>query len=181
MKTKNMILCALFAAILCVFCVITIPIGPVPVTLATFGIMLTAIILGSKKSAVSILVYILLGAVGLPVFSGFKGGVQVLFGPTGGYLWSYVFMALFIGFLISKLPENKYLAMLKIFIAALGGMVICYALGTAQFMLVQRTDVIKALSLCVIPFIPLDIVKAVIASYVGFTVKKQLIKTGILE
>ena len=86
MKTKTIVICAIFAALMCVFSVITVPTGIIPVTLGTLGIMLTAVILGSKKGAVSVAVFILLGIVGLPVFSGFKGGIQVIFGPTGGYI-----------------------------------------------------------------------------------------------
>lgn len=181
MKTKTIVLCALFAALMCVFSVITIPTGIVPITLGTFGIMLTAVILGAKKGAVSVAVFILLGAVGLPVFSGFKGGVQVLFGPTGGYIWSYIFMAVIIGLFASKLPERKWLAVVKLFLGCLAGIVVCYALGTAQFMAVQKMGLVKSLSACVIPFIPFDILKAAVASYVGFTVRKALIRAGFIE
>ncbi len=179
MKTKNITLCALFTAVMCVLCVITIPIGPVPVTLGTLGIMLTAVILGHKRGTVSVLVYILLGAVGLPVFSGFKGGFQVLIGPTGGYIWSYIIMAFLIGFAARTLPKNKWTAMLKIFVACIAGIAVCYALGTVQFMLVQKTSLTQSLMLCVVPFIPFDAVKAVIAVYLGYTVRKTLEKAGL--
>ena len=86
MKTKTIAVCAIFAAIMCVFSVITVPIGPVPVTLGFFGVMITSVILGARRGAVSVAVFILMGAVGLPVFSGFKGGFEVLLGPTGGCL-----------------------------------------------------------------------------------------------
>ncbi|MCD8181655.1 MAG: biotin transporter BioY [Firmicutes bacterium] len=181
MKTKSMTLCAVFAAVMCVFCVITIPIGPVPVTLGVFAVLLTAVILGPKLGAISVLVYILLGAVGLPVFSGFKGGFQILLGPTGGYIWSYILMALLIGFLTITLPDNKWLAMLKIFTACLAGIIVCYALGTVQFMLVQKTGLTESLGLCVIPFIPFDIGKAAAASYLGFTVKNALVKSNFID
>jgi biotin transport system substrate-specific component len=181
MKTKTMVICAVFAAIICIFSVMTIPIGPVPISMGIFGIMLAAIILGSKRGTVSVAVYILLGAVGLPIFSGFKGGFQVLFGPTGGYIWSYILVALFIGIMVKKLPQNKILALVKIFIVCLIGIIICYAAGTVQFMAVQQTDLAKALTLCVIPFIPFDIIKAAIAAYLGYIIRKALIKSNFLE
>lgn len=182
MKTKTMVLCAIFAAIMCVFCVMTIPIGPVPVSMATFAVTLTAIILGAKKGTISIIVYILIGAVGLPVFSGFKGGFQVLLGPTGGYIWSYILMTLFIGTFTSKPASNKIITLIKTFVVSLIGiLVICYGVGTIQFMIVQKTGLAQALTLCVIPFIPFDIIKAAAASYLGYIIQKALKKSNFLE
>ncbi|MGN0150014.1 MAG: biotin transporter BioY [Clostridia bacterium] len=181
MNTKSMVLCAIFSAIICVFSVMTIPIGAVPITLGTFGIMLTAVILGAKKGALSTAVFILLGAIGLPVFSGFKGGFHVLLGPTGGYIWSYIPMTLIIGLIIKKLPEKKFAAMAKIFISCLIGIAVCYAAGTAQFMAVQQVDLIKALTACVLPFIAFDIIKALIATYAGYLVSSALKKSGYLK
>lgn len=181
MKTKTIVICAIFAALMCVFSVITVPTGIIPITLGTLGIMLTAVILGSKKGAVSVAVFILLGIVGLPVFSGFKGGIQVIFGPTGGYIWSYIPMAVIIGLFSAKLPEQKAVAMLKMFAGCIVGMIICYALGTVQFMIVQKMGLIKSLSACVIPFIPFDIAKAVLASYLGFTIRAALQKARLLD
>ena len=174
MKTKTITVCALFAAILCVFSMITIPTGIVPVTLGFLGVFLVAVILGPKKGTVSVAVFILLGIIGLPVFSNLRGGFQVLLGPTGGYIWSYIFMALFIGILTTKMPQNKWLAMLKIFFVCLGGAVIGYALGTIQFVFVQKVNLSGALLSCVIPFIPFDIAKSLIAAYLGYTLKKAL-------
>ncbi|MCI8405354.1 MAG: biotin transporter BioY [Clostridia bacterium] len=182
MKTKTMVICAVFAAVMCVFCVMTIPIGPVPISMATFIVTLTAIILGPKKGTVSVLIYILLGAVGLPVFSGFKGGIQILFGPTGGYIWSYIFMTLFIGALTQKYGTNKIITLIRIFIISLIGIIIiCYGIGTIQFMAVQKVDFAKAFAACAAPFIVFDIIKAAVASYLGYVVRKALIKSNFLE
>ncbi len=181
MKAKTIAVCAVFAAIMCVFSVITVPIGPVPVTLGFLGVMVTAVILGAKRGALSVAVFILLGAVGLPVFSGFKGGFQVLLGPTGGYIWSYVPMALLIGFASAKNPKNKWLAMLKIFLVCIGAALLGYAVGTLQFMLVQKTSFAQALMICVVPFIPFDIAKAAAAVYLGYTVKAALKRSGALD
>ncbi len=180
MKTKSMIACALFAAIISIFAVMTIPIGIVPITMGLFGIMLTGIVLGYKNGIISVVIYLLIGIVGLPVFSNFRTGIQTLAGPTGGYLWSYIIMVWIIGVLTVKLPKNKWLAWLKIFAACLMGIVVSYAAGTIQFMLVQRVDLIKALTLCVIPFIPFDILKAIIATYVGSLISKTLRRANLL-
>lgn len=176
MKTKSMVICAVFSAILCIFCVLTVPIGAVPVSLATFAVMLTAIILGPKKSSISVIIYILLGSVGLPVFSGFRGGFQVLVGPTGGYIWSYIFMALLIGGVTEKCVNSKPIAL----VGCIFGTVICYIFGTVQFVLVQNTSFISALSVCVLPFIPFDIIKAVLAVFIGAAVKSRLRKAKLL-
>lgn len=181
MKTKTIVLCAIFAALMCVFSVITIPTGIIPVTLGLFGIMLTAVILGAKKGTISVAVFILLGVVGFPVFSGFKGGVQVLFGPTGGYIWGYIPMAIVIGLFASGLSERKWKAVLKLFLGCIAGTLVCYALGTVQFMALQKMGLVKSLSACVIPFIPFDLVKAALASYVGYTVRKALSRAGFIE
>ena len=179
MKTKTMILCAIFAAILCVFSVMTIPIGPVPISMGLFGIMIAAGILGLKRGTIAVAVFILIGAVGVPVFTGFRGGIAPLAGPTGGYIWGYVPMTALIGLLTLKTPQSKWLTMLRYFLAFLAGAALCYAMGTVQFMLVQDTDFAAALGICVIPFIPFDIAKALAASYISYAVRRALTKAGI--
>lgn len=180
MKTKSMILCAIFAAIISIFAVMTIPIGIVPITMGFFGIMLTGVVLGHKKGVIAVVIYLLLGIIGLPVFSNFKAGIQVIAGPTGGYLWSYIIMVWIIGILTRKLPQNQWLSLLKIFTACIVGIIVSYATGTVQFMFVQKTDLAKALTLCVIPFIPFDIVKAIIATYAGSLIAKTLKRAKLL-
>ena len=180
MNTKTMIICAIFAAVLCVFSVMTIPISPVPISMGIFGIMLTASILGAKKGSIAVIIYILLGAIGLPVFSGFKGGIQVLAGPTGGYIWSYIFMAIIIGLLTAKLATKPILAMVQIFGACVLGTAVCYFFGTVQFMLVQNMGLIKSLSLCVFPFVAFDLLKAVVCAYLAYTIRKALLKANLL-
>lgn len=181
MKTKDLVLCAIFAAIMCVLAVITIPIGPVPITLGFLGVMLTAAVLGTKKGAITILVYLLIGSVGLPVFSVFKGGFGVLLGPTGGYAWSYIIMGLIIGVLTKKLPSDKRLAALQIFISCIIGGVVSYAAGTIQFMTVMKTGLYEAIALCVIPFIPFDIGKALAAALLTTALSERLQKAGFTK
>ncbi len=181
MKTKTMAVCGVFAAVLCVFSVMTVPIGSVPITMGLFGIMLAGATLGAGKGAVSVSVFILLGAVGLPVFSGFKGGVTVLAEPTGGYIWSYIPAVVLIGLICKYECKRKITATVRTFSACLAGTVLCYAFGTAQFMLIQKTDFVKSLSLCVIPFIPFDIAKSAAAAYLSVPLRRALKKSGAMD
>ena len=102
-STRRMVFCALFAAVIAVFAQIQIPMAPVPVSLATFGVMMCGLLLGWKWGAVTVTVYILLGVVGVPVFAGFKGGAAVLMGPTGGYILGYLPYAVLAGLPVTKM------------------------------------------------------------------------------
>ncbi len=174
LTTKTMTQCAIFSAFISLMSVITVPIGIIPVTLGLFGVMLAAVILGCKRSVISVIVYILIGAIGIPVFSGFKGGVQVLAGPTGGYITSYILAAALIGFVSDRVKGNGILAAAVLFIASCLGTVICYTLGTLQFMLISGNDFHTAVAKCVTIFIPVDIFKAMMAALIGTAVKKRL-------
>jgi biotin transport system substrate-specific component len=167
MKTKTMILCALFAALTAVCSMISIPLPftPVPINLATLSVFLAGGLLGSKSGAVSQIVYVILGAVGLPVFHSFTGGFAVLAGPTGGYLIGYVATAWLIGFMIEKLGQGFF----KNMISMITGLAICYILGTLWFMYLTSTGLAAALMLCVIPFLIGDAIKIIAGS---FLVKK---------
>lgn len=180
MKTRDMIICAIFAAVLCIFSVMTIPIALVPFSMAVFGILLTSYVLGAKRSIIAVVVFILLGAIGLPVFSGFRGGVSVLAGPTGGYITAYIFTAWFVGYFTSKLPIQKIKHMTLSILIMFVGVAICYLLGTVQFMFVQKTSFAAALTMCVYPFIIADIIKCVMATVIGYILRRTLSKTGLL-
>ena len=174
-NVKDTILCALFAAVCCVCSIITIPIGAVPITLSTFGIMVTALILGLKRGEISAAVFILLGAVGLPVFSGMNGGFGVLAGPTGGYIYSYLLMVPLIA-LFSKNLKKSVKKIAWAFLGCVLAIIICYFIGTVHFMIVMSAKgsnigIFSALSLCVLPFIPFDLLKAVIAIIVAIRLK----------
>ncbi len=177
-KTYFLAECALMAAILCVFSPITIPIGPIPITLGTFAVMLTGIILGWKKGFVSVLVFLLIGLCGIPVFSSGRGGFPAIVGPTGGYIWSYLLMVPIIGLITARLKDNGFPSCLITIGACIIGMAVCYALGTLQFMNIAKYDLNKALAVCVVPFIPFDFLKVVIASMLGLNVKLKLKKAG---
>ena len=106
-NTYQLTATALMAAVLCALASMSITIGIVPISLATFVIYLDAYILGSRMATVSTFIYLLLGLVGLPVYSGFSSGPAKLFGPTGGYLFGYLFLAFISGWFIERFPKNK--------------------------------------------------------------------------
>jgi biotin transport system substrate-specific component len=157
MKTKMMILCALFAALTAVCSMISIPLPftPVPINLATLSVFLAGGLLGSKYGFLSQLVYVILGAVGLPVFHNFSGGLGIITGPTGGYIIGYAAAAWLIGFLAEKLGREFY----KNIIGMTAGLAVCYGLGTLWFMVLTSTGFAAALIMCVVPFLIGDAVK----------------------
>ena len=159
-QTRNLVLCALFAALTAVFSQIAIPIEPVPINLATLSVFLAGGLLGAKYGALSQVVYVLLGAVGAPVFQGFRGGIQALAGPTGGYIIGYIFAALVTGLLLQKLGRSFLSAILS----CAAGLAVCYALGTAWYVFQAQAELLPALGLCVVPFLPGDAVKILAAA-----------------
>ena len=168
MKTKRICMIGIFAALMAVCAWITIP-GPVPFTLQTFAVFLAILSLGGRDGFISILVYILLGAVGLPVFSGFRGGVGVLLASTGGYLVGFLLAAL-----LMMLFEKKGLT--ARILSAAGAMVTYFAFGTAWYAVVYTAGG-KAFSLtavlmaCVVPFVLPDILKIALAFVIAKRIK----------
>jgi biotin transport system substrate-specific component len=165
-RTQLYILCGVFAAMTSVCAVIALPLPftPVPVSLATLGALLAGGILGPKFGALSQVVYILLGAIGLPVFAGFTAGVGVLAGPTGGYIIGYIAIACVVGLLSGRMKSAGVRAMGVLAVAMVLGMCACYALGTLWFMYLTNTPLLAALGMCVFPFIPGDALKIVVAA-----------------
>ncbi len=173
-STFDMVLMALFAAVTCVLAPLSVPVGPVPISLTNLVIYISMYVLGWKKGTLTYIVYLLLGLVGLPVFSGFEGGVGKLAGPTGGYLVGFIFMAIICGLTVEIFDKNKWLHRILNLVAMIVGTAVAYALGTVWFCLSTGTGVAAALVLCVFPFIIGDLVKMVIALCVGPTLRKQL-------
>ena len=179
LKTIDLVLIGAFAALMAICAWITIP-GTVPFTLQTFGVFLTFYLLGGKRGTLAVLIYILLGAVGLPVFSGFKGGVGVLIGTTGGYIIGFLFSALVMWALnkpLLKLEGRNRIAGLAVpFGEMLMGLVVCYAFGTVWFLIVYTqtkgtVSLATCLSWCVIPFIIPDMIKMTLAILLGYRLK----------
>ena len=174
LTTREIILCGLFAALVSIFAQISIPLPftTVPLTLQIFGIAITGLILGSKCAFISTLIYLILGGIGVPVFSQFSAGIGVLFGPTGGYLLAYPLMAFIIGYIKEKSNSGILTA-----ISMIIGLAVVYALGTVMFSLVTGNTIINSLLYCVVPFVAVDLLKLVLAYIIGETVSKRLYST----
>lgn len=174
MKDKKMLFtmtrCALMAALMCALCPVSVPIGPIPISLSILIILLTVMILGTRDALISYTVYLLLGAVGMPVFSGFQGGLAKLAGPTGGYLVGFLPMILIGGIFLKKSNRNILWTMVGMVI----GIAVDYLLGTAWFVFQTGSTVSHALDVCVYPFIPFDLGKLVIAVLLGNVIHKAL-------
>lgn len=170
LSVKDITLIALMAAVICVLGPITIPIGPVPLSFANLAIYLTVILLGWKKGTISVLIYLLIGLVGLPVFSNFSGGVGKLFGPTGGYLLGYLFVAMVGGLFTEKFAGKKYMYMLGMVL----GTMCMYTAGTIWLAYQGNLSFAAALWAGVIPFIPGDMIKIIIAVLAGMQIKKRI-------
>lgn len=170
MSTKNLVLCALMAALLCVLAPLAIPLsGGVPLSLATFAVMLAGTLIDHKLAALSALIYLLIGSMGLPVFSNYTAGLSVLVGPTGGYLIGYIPLAYCTGLFI-----QKEFSITKLIAGILLGTLILYGLGTMWFVFVTQTSFVAALSLCVFPFIPGDGLKILLVCLLGPTLRKRI-------
>ena len=176
-RTKEMVLAALMAAVICVIAPISLllPISPVPISMATLTIYITVYVLGMKRGTISCMIYLFIGLVGLPVFSSFTGGAGKLFGPTGGYLSGFVFMTIICGFFIEKYPAKRRMQLVGMLLGTLA----CYLFGTIWLAYQANMDFYAALLAGVIPFIPGDLVKMGIALGVGPVVRKQLKRTGL--
>jgi len=169
LKTIDLVYIGLCAALITICSWLAIPLT-VPITLQTLAVCLVAGIFGTKKGTLSVLIYILLGAVGVPVFSGFKGGIGVLFGATGGYILGFIFTTVIVG-LVSDKTEKLWAIALSMFV----GVLVCYTFGTAWFAYIYAKNntpqsLATILGWCVFPFILPDIIKIAIAA--GLT--KQL-------
>ena len=172
LKIQELVLAALMTAVLAVLSPISIPIGPVPISLGTFAVCLSVTILGKNLGTVSYLTYLLLGLTGLPVFSNYEGGLAKLLGPTGGYLIGMLFLSLLGGFGVdcfAKKPILQYLFFLL-------GILLCYIMGTLWLSKVLYLGFMKALSVGVLPFIGPDCIKVFLALVLGRKVKAILMK-----
>jgi len=157
---KSFILCALFAALSAALSQIMIPIGPVPITLTHISVFLAGGLLGAKHGAVSQSIFVLLGAVGLPVFAGFTGGIGIVTGYTGGFILGYVLCAFAVGLLCESLGRSTGVLVLAMII----GMAVTYLPGILWFMYLTNTGLAPALMTCVIPFLPGDAVKIALSA-----------------
>lgn len=148
---------------------IPMPIG-VPFTMQTFAVTLTAIILGSRKGMTAMIVYLLLGTFGVPVFSNFSGGAYHLLGSMGGFLLSFPMMAWVIGWGIEhKCKKGMFVSMLIL------GTALNLFVGSVYYSFLMKTSLASAIVICMIPFLPLAVIKAVAAAMLGIKLRKRLI------
>ncbi len=156
---------------------LSVPIGAIPISLTNLVICFSAWLLGPKFGTLSVAVYLALGAVGLPVFSGYGAGLAKLAGPTGGYLVGYLLMAFIGGLFIEKSNGSPVVSGIGLVL----GDAACYVLGTAWFVFQMQCDLGYALAVCVYPFIALDLGKIVVSCIVGALMRKRLIQAGVLK
>lgn len=174
MKTNDLTLTAAMAALICVAGPLTVAIGPVPLSLASFAVYLAGAILGWKRGSLAVAVYLLIGLAGVPVFSGFSGGVQKLFGVTGGYLIGYVACALITGLFSGEPRVKKPRPAWMMAAGMVLGTAVLYAVGTAWFMAQTGNALAAALGMCVLPFLAGDAVKIAAASVIAVPVRRTL-------
>ena len=162
MKVKNMALCGLFTAVLAICAWISVPLGDSVITLQTFGVFLTLGLLGGKRGTVTVFVYLLLGAVGAPVFSGFRGGLGAVLGTTGGYIFGFMLTALIYWSItaIKDTPHTRLFAMVL-------GLLLCYGCGSCwyltQYLSANTVSFHAVLLKCVLPYLIPDSIKLALA------------------
>lgn len=173
-KTYDMAYIAIFAVLMAICSWISIPMA-VPFTLQTFGVFMAVGVLGGKRGSLAVLIYILLGAIGVPVFAGFSGGIGVILNTTGGYIVGFLFSALVMWGMEALLGRKPVIQISSMVL----GLIVCYALGTAWFMVVyaRNTGAVglgTVLGWCVIPFIIPDLVKIALAFVLSRKIRKYV-------
>ena len=173
-KTYDMAYIAIFAVLMAICSWISIPMA-VPFTLQTFGVFMAVGVFGGKRGSLAVLIYILLGAIGVPVFAGFSGGIGVILNTTGGYIVGFLFSALVMWGMEALLGRKPVIQIISMVV----GLIVCYALGTAWFMVVyaRNTGAVglgTVLGWCVIPFIIPDLVKIALAFVLSRKIRKYV-------
>lgn len=173
-STKDLVITGMFTALLCVMAQISIPVQPIPFTLAVFAVFLIGALLPPRYAFLSVLAYVLLGTFGLPVFAGYKGGPQITTGMTGGFIMAYPVMAF-----ITAL-SYRYIKKFKLAALAFGmllALVICYLFGSFWFTVVTGKSFSYAFSVCVYPFILFDCLKIVLAVSISQIIRNTIFRT----
>lgn len=174
-SVRSMVFIAVFAAIICVVSPFSIPLpGLIPISLATFAIYLTGALLGWKRGALATAVYILIGTVGLPVFTGFSGGFAKLFGVTGGYIIGYIPLVIITGLFADKFSGKKRIASVGTVVGMVLGTAALYVFGTAWYMIFTGADIVSAVAGCVLPFLIGDSIKIVCSTLIAVPLRSRL-------
>lgn len=163
---------ALAVALLTVCAWITVPFGPVPFTLQTFAVCLCGGLLGWRRGVAAVFIYVLMGLIGIPVFSSFRAGPAALFGPTGGYIFGFVFAAL-LPALARPIPVRNGWARCALFYGAMAlGLAVCYLFGTVWFVVLTKCAWGYAFGVCVLPFLLPDAIKLFLAALLAVRLEK---------
>lgn len=177
-RLKNLSLVALFAALLAVNGMFMIPTSP-PITLQTLIVMLSGTLLGPYWGMISMLLFICLAVTGLPVLAGGGGGLAALFGPTGGYIWSWPFAAFLIGLIIRYFSNNLQRIWVIFLANFLGGFLLVHLIGLPWFLLSADLSLQKSFVLLILPFLPGDIGKVVLTGFLTIALSKALPKESL--
>ena len=167
--TKDLAVCSIFIAVTAICAQITIPIGTVPVSLSLLPVLICGALLPVRLSLLSMGAYMLLGLFGLPVFSNMMGGPAKLLGVTGGYILGYLPCVWIIGTVLKR-KDNLFITCLSMAV----GVALCYTVGTLWFMSITHTNLQSSLATCVIPFLPFDAIKIVLAAYISIRIKPYI-------
>lgn len=180
-RLKSMVICALFAAVICVIAPHSIPIGPIPVTLGVMAVAFTAAVLGAKKGVAATALYILIGAAGMPVFSSYGAGIGKITNITGGYITGYLPLALAIGLAADIKTENRLIRAAVTIVSSAAGLVVFYAFAMLHYMLVTKSSLQVSFMATVAPFALIDAVKIAAANILGKTVQRIVTKAGLMK
>lgn len=165
MKVRNLVRCGICASLMVVCGWLALPLGEISVTMQSFGVFLTLYLLGGSQGTAAFVTYLTLGVLGLPVFSGFRGGIGVLLGPTGGYLWGFLLVCLLFWLLEKRISKVLLLIL---------GQLVCYLCGTAWYGLVYAPGGLwGAVLLCILPYLLPDAIKIFLAVDLGKRIKNM--------
>lgn len=178
LSIKTIAMCAIMTALCCILGPLSIPIGAVPISLTVISVYLCVYSLGCIKGSLAFLVYMLLGLVGLPVFSGYQGGPAKLFGVTGGYIIGFIFMALIAGFFIDHFSSKHWYMHL---VGMVLGLAVCYVFGTIYFMLQTNMSLQATLTVCVYPFLAFDAIKIAFSMVAGIAIRRALAAAHLMS
>ena len=162
LKTKELVICSIFASLTAILTQISIPLPAVPLTMQVFAVALCGLVLGKRLGFISQIIYVLLGTIGLPVFAQFSGGI-------GGFILSFPIIAFIVGYF-----SEKFKSTIGIMFGMICSLLISYIIGTLQFCIVTNSDFIKGLTICVAPFIIVDIIKLSLATLVGKSILRRV-------
>lgn len=174
-KTREVVLVGMFAAVLAVISQVSIPFPTgVPLTLQTFAVVFMGVVLGWKRATIALVIYILVGAVGVPVFSGLKGGVQALLHLTGGFIWGFIPLVILSGL---TFKDKK---IILTYIVSLMGLLLCHICGVTQFSIVSGRGVLDSFLIVSAPYLVKDILFVILGVLVGKKVRIRLVRNSLL-